>query len=66
MIYTPTKKEQKENLKELIEFCKKDLINYCLMHNYMLTIKNIRAEPEEKLLMKKLKEQADAYKKGIG
>ena len=63
MISTLTKKEQKEHLKELIEFCKKDLTNYCLMYNYMLTIKNIRAEPENKLLMKKLKAQADAYKK---
>ena len=59
---TLTKKEQREHLKELIEFCKKDS-NYCLMWNYMLTIERIREEPEEKLLMKRLKAQADAYKK---
>ncbi len=62
-MHTLTKKEQKEHLKELIEFCKKDLTNYCLMRNYMLTIKQIRKEPEEKLLMEKLKKQADEYKK---
>ena len=58
-----TKKEQKEQLKELIEFCKKDLTNYCLMYNYMLTIKQIRKEPEDKILMDKLKKQAEDYKK---
>ncbi len=63
MIHELTKKEQKEHLKELIEFCKKDLTNYCLMQNYMLTIKQIRKEPEDKLLMEKLKKQAEEYQK---
>ncbi len=60
---TVTKKQHKEMHKKLIEFCKKDSTNYCLMYNYMRTIEQIRKEPEEKLLMKKLKKQADEYKK---
>ena len=60
MMHTLTKKELKEHEKELIKFCKE---NYCLMYNYMRTIKQIREEPEEKLLMEKLKKQADEYKK---
>jgi len=59
MMYTPTKKEQKESVKELIKFCKE---NHCLMYNYMLTIKRIREEPEDKILMEKLKKQAEDYK----
>ena len=59
MIYEPTKKERIEQKKELIKFCKK---NFCLMYNYMLTIKQIREEPEYKLLMEKLKKQAKDYK----
>ena len=60
MMYEPTKKEIKEQLKEIIKFCKE---NYCLMYNYMLTIKQIRKEPEDKILMDKLKKQAKDYKK---
>jgi len=59
MMYEPTKKEQKEYVKELIKFCKE---NHCLMYNYMLTIKQIREEPEEKILHEKLKKQAEDYK----
>ncbi len=59
-MYEPTNKEIKEMEKKLIKFCKE---NHVLMYNYMLTIKRIRAEPEEKLLMKKLMKQADEYKK---
>ena len=55
-----TKKEQKEHTKELIKFCKE---NHCLMYNYMQTIKRIRKEPEDKILMEKLKKQAEDYKK---
>ena len=62
MIYELTKEEQKEHVKELIKFCKE---NYCLMYNYMLTIKQIRKEPEDKILMEKLKKQAKDYKKKI-
>ncbi len=61
-MYEPTKKEQKESVKKLIKFCKKDLTNYCLMYSYMLTIKQIRKEPEDKILEKKLKKQAEDYK----
>ncbi len=50
----------KEQLKQLIEFCKE---NHCLMWNYMLTIKQIRKEPEDKILEEKLKKQAEDYKK---
>lgn len=60
MMYILTKKEQKKRLKELIKFCKE---NHCLMYNYMLTIKQIRKEPEDKILMDKLKKQAEDYKK---
>ncbi len=63
MIYEPTKEEQEESVKELIEFCKE---NHCLMYNYMLTIKQIRKEPEDKILMEKLKKQAEEYKKKNG
>ena len=61
MISILTKKEEKEHEKELIKFCK-DNDNHCLMYNYMLTIKQIREEPEDKILMKKLKKQAEDYK----
>jgi len=54
MMYEPTKKEIKEQLKEIIKFCKE---NYCLMYNYMLTIKQIRKEPEDKLMYERLKKQ---------
>ena len=60
MIHILTKKEEKEHKKELIEFCKE---NHCLMYNYMLTIKQIRKEPEDKILMDKLKKQAEDYQK---
>ncbi len=62
MIHISTKKEHKESVKELIKFCKEDLTNYCLMYNYMLTIKQIRKEPEQKELEEKLKKQARDYK----
>jgi len=59
-----TKKQHRENEKELIKFCKE---NHCLMWNYMLTIKRIRNEPEHKILEEKLKKQAEEYKgKGKG
>ena len=57
-----TKEEQKEHVKELIKFCKE---NHCLMYSYMLTIKQIRKEPEDKILMEKLKKQAKDYKKKL-
>ncbi len=60
MMETLTKKEVKEKLKELIKFCKE---NHILMYRYMLTIKQIRKEPEDKILMEKLKKQAEDYKK---
>ena len=60
MMHILTTEEQKERLKELIEFCKE---NHCLMYNYMLTIKQIRKEPEDKILEDKLKKQAEDYKK---
>ena len=60
MISILTKKEEKKQLKQLIEFCKE---NHCLMYNYMLTIKRIRNEPQEKILHEKLKKQAEDYKK---
>jgi len=60
MMEVLTKKEIKERLEELIKFCKE---NYCLMYRYMLTIKQIRKEPEDKILMDKLKKQAEDYKK---
>ena len=60
MLITLTKKEVKERLKELIGFCKE---NHCLMWNYMQTIKQIRREPEDKILDDKLKKQAEDYKK---
>ena len=62
MMIEQTKKQHKESVKKLIEFCKK---NHCLMYNYMLTIEQIRKEPENELLMKKLKKQADDYQKRI-
>ena len=55
-----TKKQVKEQLKELLNFCKE---NHCLMYNYMLTIKGIRKEPADKILMEKLKKQADDYQR---
>ncbi len=58
MLWVLTKKQQKEHEKELIKFCKE---NHCLMYNYMNTIKNIRNEPQEKILHKKLKKQARKY-----
>jgi len=60
MIKILTKKESKEQLKELLRFCKE---NYCLMYNYMLTIERIRNEPKDKILMDKLKKQAEKYKR---
>ena len=59
MMHILTKKEEKEHQKELINFCKE---NHCLMYNYMLTIEKIRNEPEEKILMEKLKKQTKSYK----
>ncbi len=58
-----TEKQHKEMLKELIEFNKE---NQSLMWNYMLTIKQIRNEPKEKLMHERLKKQADDYKKKGG
>ena len=55
-----TKEEHKKNIEELIKFCKE---NHCLMYSYMLTIKRIRKEPEDKILEEKLKKQAKDYKK---
>ena len=55
-----TKKEVREQLKKLLEFCKE---NQILMYNFMLTIKQIRKEPEDKILEEKLKKQAEDYKK---
>ena len=60
MIETVTTKQKEEMQKELLEFCTKDWV---LMYRYMLTIKQIRKEPEDKLLMERLKKQADEYKK---
>ncbi len=62
MMIEVTKKMHKERLKKLIEFTKE---NQSLMWNYMLTIEQIRKEPEDELLMKKLKKQADDYQKSI-
>jgi len=61
MMETVTKKQHKESVEKLIEFCEK---NHCLMYNYMLTIEQVRKEPEDELLMKKLKKQADDFKRG--
>ena len=58
MMNVLTKKEMKEHREDLIKFCKE---NHCLMYNYMLTIKGIRKEPEDKILMEKLKKQAEDY-----
>ena len=63
MMREVTTKEQTEHERELIKFCKKDLTNYCLMYSYMLTIKQIRKEPEDKLMDERLKKQADDYKR---
>ncbi len=60
MMETLTKKQHNEHVKELIKFCKD---NHCLMYNYMLTIEQIRKEPEEKLLHERLKKQAEDYQK---
>ncbi len=60
MMHILTKEEIKEQLKKLLKFCKE---NQILMYNYMLTIKQIRKEPEDKILMEKLKKQAEDYKK---
>jgi len=60
MIKILTKEEVREQLKELLEFCKENKI---LMYNFMLTIKKIRKEPEDKILDEKLKKQAEDYKK---
>ncbi len=60
MMSVLTKEEMKEHRKELIKFCKE---NHYLMYNYMLTIKRIRKEPEDKILMEKLKKQADDYQR---
>jgi len=60
MIMEVTKKMHKGMTKELIDFCKE---NHCLMYNYMRTIKQIRKEPEEKLMHERLKKQAEEYKK---
>ena len=56
-----TKKEVEEQEKKLIKFCEE---NHCLMYNYMVTIEQIRKEPEDKILMEKLKKQAEDYKIG--
>jgi len=60
MLMTVSKKQQKENVKELIKFCKE---NHCLMWNYMQAIERIRNESRRKELHKKLKKQAKDYKK---
>ena len=61
MMHILTKKEEKEQLKELLEFCKE---NQTVMWNFMITVKGIRKEPEDKILMDKLKKQAKDYKRG--
>ena len=53
-----TKKEIKEHLKELLKFCKD---NQTLMWNFMIMVKRIRKEPEDKILEEKLKKQAKDY-----
>ncbi len=63
MMIEITEKQHKERLRELIEFTKE---NQSLMWNYMLTIKQIRKEPEDKLMHEKLKKQAEDYKKKGG
>jgi len=60
MLMTISKKQQKKDEKELVRFCKN---NHCLMYNYMRTIERIRSEPKDKILMKKLKKQAEDYHK---
>ena len=45
MINILTEKQERKQLKELLEFCKR---NHVEMWNYMLTIKNIRKEEREK------------------
>ena len=62
MMIEITKKQHKEMLKELLEFCKE---NQSLMWNHMQTIKQIRKEPEDELMHEKLKKQADDYQKKI-
>ena len=47
MIISLTKKEIREQEKELIEFCKK---NHCLMWNYMCMIEKIRNESKDAIL----------------
>lgn len=59
MIRILTKKESKANLKELLKFCKD---NQTLMWNFMIMVKGIRKEPEDKTLEEKLKKQAKDYK----
>ena len=60
MLMIITKKQHRKNERELIRFCKE---NHCLMYNYMRTIEQIRKEPEDKILMDKLRKQAKEYKK---
>ncbi len=60
MMEVLTKKQMEKDMKELIKFCKE---NHCLMYNYMITIKQIRKEPEDKILYEKLKKQAEDCKK---
>ena len=60
MMIEVTKKQYKEMLKELIEFTKE---NQSLMWNHMMTIKQIRKEPEEKLMHERLRKQADDYQR---
>ncbi len=58
-----TKKELREQLKGLLKFCKE---NHCLMYNSMQIIKQIRKEPEDKILREKLKKQAKDYQQKNG
>lgn len=48
MLFTLTKKERKENEKELLKFCKD---NHCEMWNFMLLIKQIKNEKNGKRKM---------------
>ncbi len=52
MFMTLTKNQIKEQLKEIIIFCKE---NHCLMWNFMMTVKTIKSEEREKIKMEKKK-----------
>lgn len=60
MIHEATKEEMKECLEELLKFCRE---NQSLMYSHMLTIKQIRKEPEDKILDEKRRKQVEEYQK---